>query len=506
MSTQTRSDRPASGLGPGPNGYQLTLAGLMLPVWGHLGFNAISAMAVWALGHPYVAAGLFLTSSAFDVVLQSVLRRWGARADVTPEASGFRRLALLSAARISIYTFPAFLIAAQGGQGELLYFGFQIAGMVAIGIPAGAFSRQIFWGFAGPPLVLAGALAVFLLTPGVAFAVLASLASLTLIMALISSGNSRAVRAWHGAYMSNVAMVTDLAAARDEARQAQKAASNFLATMSHEIRTPMNGVLGMAQLLKRDEADPKQAQRIDTLIDSGKYLMAILNDVLDISKIDAGHMEIVRGAEDLQLFLDRLVGFWGGRAQEKGVRLGLQVEEGLPEFVLMDALRLRQVLFNLMGNALKFTDRGAVDVLVSGRAHGTSAVWLTISVRDTGAGIPADKLATLFERFTQADTSEARRFGGTGLGLAIARQLTGLMGGRISVESELGAGATFHVELPVEVAARPRPAEVVDTAPQGVPPARPGGGRQPREPAGHRPVAGQLRPRGGPRRGRQGGP
>ncbi|HEY8616761.1 ATP-binding protein [Phenylobacterium sp.] len=442
-----------------PNGYQLTLAGLVLPVWAHYAFNALSAGAMWALGHPGAAGVMFLSACAFDTGLQAVLRWWIAEAPRTPEAVGFRRIGALSALRVAVYMAPVYAVARTGGDAELLFFGLQFCAMAAIAISAGALSRLMFWSFAAPALAAASGLVLGHLSGWPAAGVLASLASLAVMMMLISLGTSRAIRAWHAAFTTNIAMMNDLAAARDEARRAQRAASAFLATMSHEIRTPMNGVLGMAQLLKRDETDPRQAQRIDTLIDSGKYLMGILNDVLDISKIDAGHMEIVHGVEDLQLFLDRLVGFWGGRAQEKGVRLGLQVQEGLPEFVQMDALRLRQVLFNLMGNALKFTERGSVDVLVSAESCGPGSVRLRIAVRDTGSGIPQDKLATLFDRFTQADASEARRFGGTGLGLAIARQLTELMGGRISVESRLGKGSTFIVELPIEIAARPRQPE-----------------------------------------------
>jgi signal transduction histidine kinase/CheY-like chemotaxis protein len=446
-----------------PNGYQLTLTGLILPVWTHYAFNAVAAGCLWALGHPAVALFALVSACLFDTIMQALLRRWIRRAETTPEARGFRQLAALSALRVTVYMTPPFVAALEGGAGELLFVGLQVCGMVAVALSASAMSRLIFWAFLIPPLVAGAILPLVLLSPQTAAAVLMAMASLTVVLSLISDGTSRAIRTWRAAFDANVEMMNELSAARDEARRAQNAASAFLATMSHEIRTPMNGVLGMAQLLKRHETDPRQAQRIDTLIDSGKYLMGILNDILDISKIDAGHMEIVRGAEDLQLFLDRLVGFWGGRAQEKGVRLGLQVQEGLPEFVLMDALRLRQVLFNLMGNALKFTEQGAVDVLVDAEPYGPGAVWLRISVRDTGPGIAPEKLSRLFGRFTQVDDTETRS-GGTGLGLAIAKQLTELMGGRISVESAPGEGSVFRVELPVEIASRPRGAETESDA------------------------------------------
>jgi len=296
---------------------------------------------------------------------------------------------------------------------------------------------------------------------GVGFSLLLLLA----VLAIMSEGAVKAVSAWQSAFNANLAMVHELAAARDralaeraaadeareEARRATLAKSNFLATMSHEIRTPMNGVLGMAQLLQRDEKDPVQIERLATLIDSGEYLLAILNDILDVSKIDAGHLKIVRGVEDLRLFLDRLVGFWNARAQEKGVALHLEVADGVPDFVWMDALRLRQVLFNLIGNALKFTAKGSVRVLADARPAGDGVMMVRIAVKDTGPGIAAHFLPALFDRFSQADLSEARA-AGTGLGLSIAKQLTELMDGRITVESEPGEGSVFTVELPLELA------------------------------------------------------
>jgi CheY-like chemotaxis protein len=214
----------------------------------------------------------------------------------------------------------------------------------------------------------------------------------------------------------------------------------------------MNGVLGMAQLLKRDETDPVQARRLDVLIESGEYLLSILNDVLDVSKIDAGRLDIMPAPEDLRLFLERVVGFWGAQADEKGVSLILDLSASVPEFALIDAMRLRQVLFNLIGNALKFTEAGVVELSARATPNGEGAVLLHLAVKDTGIGIAPHNLPRLFDRFSQADDSDLRRFGGTGLGLAIAKQLIGLMGGKIWAASVLGHGSTFHIKLPLALA------------------------------------------------------
>ncbi|MFN3523222.1 MAG: ATP-binding protein [Phenylobacterium sp.] len=240
-------------------------------------------------------------------------------------------------------------------------------------------------------------------------------------------------------------------AAREEARRAAHAKSTFLATMSHEIRTPMNGVLGMAQLLQRSELTPAQRSHVETLIRSGELLMTVLSDILDLSKIDAGRMELVKGAVDIRALLDEIVAFWEPTAAERGLLLSARMDPELPSHAALDGARVRQILFNLVGNALKFTKAGEVAILARAElAEG--APHLVLEVADTGCGIAADVIPHLFERFTQADDSDVRRFGGTGLGLAICKQLSGLMGGHIDVDSRLGEGSIFHVRLPLEPA------------------------------------------------------
>ncbi|WP_421931983.1 ATP-binding protein [Phenylobacterium sp.] len=451
------------------NAYQLTLAGLAMPIRRHVVFNAVALAAVLALGHPVVAALAFLVSCAVDTIYQRIIARWLARSAETEVARGFRRLALLCVVRVSTYLAGPTVLALWGGQKELAYLAITVASMVAVACASGSLSRAIFWSFAGPA-VLALTVALLGIFPPATFAgLMISMACLMVLLVMISDGTTRAVTSWQAAYASNLAMIPQLEAARDHAmaetraadearevaRQANLAKSNFLATMSHEIRTPMNGVLGMAQLLRREETDPVQASRLETLMESGEHLLSILNDILDMSKVNAGRLDITPAPENLPLFLDRAVAFWRARADEKAVALRLEADEDLPSHVWMDAIRVRQVLFNLIGNALKFTDQGAVTVRVAAQPVGETAARIHISVIDTGPGIPEEHLPALFERFSQVDESEARRFGGTGLGLAIASQLTELMGGRVWVESQLGHGSTFHVEAIFDLAQAP---------------------------------------------------
>jgi len=255
--------------------------------------------------------------------------------------------------------------------------------------------------------------------------------------------------------ITGLAMVTDiselkrtevaLARARDEALEASRLKSQFLANTSHEIRTPMTVILGMNELLLETGLDETQRKFADAVTRAGNGLLAIINDILDFSKIEAGRLDLELVDVAVRAVVGDVVSFLAGPAEAKGLRLVSVCDRAVPETVLGDANRLRQILLNLAANAVKFTETGAVVIRVDPAPGG-----IRVEVSDTGIGIAPEQLGLLFRPFSQVDPSMTRRFGGTGLGLAIAAQLVDAMGGQVGVESTVGTGSTFWFEIPAE--------------------------------------------------------
>jgi signal transduction histidine kinase/CheY-like chemotaxis protein len=272
----------------------------------------------------------------------------------------------------------------------------------------------------------------------------------------------------------------DLQSAKASAESANNAKSDFLTTMSHEMRTPMNAILGMADLLSETSLSEEQRDYVGIFQKAGASLLDLINNILDLSKVESGHVELESTGFDLTALLKKIIELMLSRAQTRDLELHLEILPGVQRGLIGDPIRLRQILINLVGNALKFTEQGSVTLRVEPEPGG-AAGCLRFSVVDTGIGIPADKIEMIFGRFNQADSSTTRKYGGTGLGLAISKGLVELMGGRIGCTSEIGKGSTFFFSATFAIPEEPEISGLVNPDMIALPPAEP-----PRQQPGYR--------------------
>jgi signal transduction histidine kinase/CheY-like chemotaxis protein len=350
-------------------------------------------------------------------------------------------LGLAALGAICVWTAVAVIYWMTGSPGLQFVATCILAGVLISGPPLSARSLTMFGIITAPPLAAMVILPVFFSTfHGVAlFMVFTSIALIALHLAVSVSVYRRAM--------------SDLESSRREAVAANLAKSAFLAMMSHEIRTPMNGVLGMAHALAQSPLNDDQRRQVDMLTRSGDGLMTILNDILDLSKIETGKLTLEETVFDLHEVVRCVEELWKASAEAKGLVLVSEIETTAPQWVMGDPTRVRQILLNHVSNAVKFTEAGSVHVLVAG--NGPDGIVIT--VRDTGIGLTAEQIDGLFQAFSQADASTARRFGGTGLGLSISRQLANLMGGDVAVDSAPDVGSEFTISL--HLPAAPAPAQ-----------------------------------------------
>lgn len=248
-----------------------------------------------------------------------------------------------------------------------------------------------------------------------------------------------------------------LVKSKEAAEYSKKVKETFLANMSHELRTPVNGIIGLTNLLRKTQVNDQQTAMLDLLETSSQSLLGVINDVLDISKIEAGKFSIVRSANSLRTLCKAVYDLLKYKADEKNIELLLEVDEDVPEYVMVDSLRINQILMNLLSNAIKFTERGYVKLKLSEQQRHNDKSKLQFTVEDSGIGIPADRLSKIFDSFEQADDETAVKYGGTGLGLTIVKKLIELKGGKLTVSSIVGKGSTFNFVNWYNIAQNPKP-------------------------------------------------
>ncbi|HEY0435817.1 MAG TPA: ATP-binding protein, partial [Phenylobacterium sp.] len=421
-------------------------------LWSRLGFAVLITFAaanVTAPLWPIVWLAAATATQILNVWTGEAARR---NADWVPSrAWKLRYLAVTSLTGLVYATIGPLCWFGGGVEGRLFALIILMGGMLNNAIQAEA-PRALLWASFGPYLVVLTGLPLLtmLIEPGGHVAAMGFLdaGAILYLFHVLKAANRR-----EDAALALRVALRDAETERFRAEAASATKSEFLATMSHEIRTPLNGVLGMSQAMAVDRLPRRQRERLDVIRQSGEVLLVLLNDLLDLSKIEAAKLELHLGVLDFEDLGRQAVAAFAPLAAAKGVTLTVETAPAAMGAWRADPTRVRQILYNLLANAVKFTDQGTIS------AH-IEAVdgQVSLSVVDTGAGVPAARLAELFERFTQADATTTRRYGGSGLGLAISRELARLMGGDITAQSAEGLGSTFVATLPLERTAAALPA------------------------------------------------
>jgi len=447
--------------------YRLTLAALTYSWLLHAPYNITVGLAFAWAGGPLLALCWTLSLCTTDFVLQRAYGRLTLNAATVSSDGGLARLSGLALVKgLAWYGVPTAFTVLNHSLAGLAFVAVQAVGLTALAVSTARNSRRVYFSMVAIPVMVLPLCVVSTLGLAAGAGALCETFVLAFALWLIGAGTSRVVAEWNEsnarrlqamAEMREALARSEIAEARlgealDRAEASGRAKDEFLATMSHEIRTPLNSVLGMAQAMDRGDLSDVQRGHLRMITTAGESLMTILNDLLDLSKIGAGKIELEDGVIDTEALKAGAEGF-APLLQDKDVLLSVTVAPQARGHWSGDPTRVRQVLHNLVSNAVKFTDHGTIGVTIS---HDGGALILV--VEDTGMGIAAERLGQIFEPFVQADASTTRRFGGSGLGLTICRDLVGLMGGTIDLASTEGAGSKFTLRLPARAVDAPEAA------------------------------------------------